>query len=110
MSTCGWEGRDFVDFLELRWLSPEVAGAEAALGPVKEWTTAGLIARRRVRDADPRGLADRLRAIVADVNSPMTQAIDAVEVEEEALIVRFRPPAPLEPKEIEGRLVECLLY
>jgi len=40
----------------------------------------------------------------------MTQAIEAVTVEEEDLVVRFRPPAPLEPKEVEGRLVECLLY
>jgi len=110
MPTCGWEGRDFVDFLELRWLSAEIAAAEAALGPIEEWTTAGPIARRRVRDADPGALAVQVRAIVGDVESPMTQAIEAVEVEEEGLVVRFRPPAPLEPKEVEGRLVECLLY
>src|SRR5213593_3735804 len=66
--------------------------------------------RRRVRDADPGALAVQVRAIVGDVESPMTQAIEAVEVEEEGLVVRFRPPAPLEPKEVEGRLVECLLY
>jgi oligopeptide/dipeptide ABC transporter ATP-binding protein len=110
MPTCGWEGRDFVDFLELRWLSPEVAAAEAALGPVEEWTTDGLIARRRVRDADPDALAAKARAILGDVGSPMTQAIETVTVEEEGLVVRFRPPAPLQPKDIEGRLVECLLY
>ena len=110
MPTCGWEGRDFVDFLELRWLSPETAAAETALGPVKQWTTDGPIARRRVRDADPGALAGQVRAIVADVVSPMTRAIEAVEVEEEGVVVRFRPPAPLEPKEVEGRLVECLLY
>src|SRR3989449_7132246 len=110
MPTCGWEGRDFVDFLELRWLSPAIATAEATLGPVEEWTTAGLIARRRVRDGDPTALAAPVRAIISDVKSPMSQAIDAVEVEEEGLVVRFRPPAPLEPKEVEGRLVECLLY
>src|SRR5437867_4004076 len=110
MPTCGWEGRDFVAFLELRWLSAEIAAAEAALGPIEEWTTAGPIARRRVRDADPGALAVQVRGIVGDVESPMSQAIEAVEVEEEGLVVRFRPPAPLEPKEVEGRLVECLLY
>jgi len=110
MPTCGWEGRDFVDFLELRWLSPEIAAAEAALGPVEEWTTDGLIARRRVRDADPDALAAKARTILGDVESPMTQAIEAVMVEEEGLVVRFRPPAPLQPKDVEGRLVECLLY
>ena len=110
MPTCGWEGRDFVDFLELRWLSPEIAAAEAALGPVEEWTSAGLIASRGARDADPHGLADQVRTIVTEVKSPMTQAIDAVDVEEEDVVVRFRPSAPLEPKEVDGRLVECLLY
>ena len=110
MPTCGWEGRDFVDFLELRWLSPEIAAAEAALGPVEEWTTDGLIARRRVRDADPDALAAKARTILGDVGSPMTQAMEAVTVEEESLVVRFRPPAPLQPKDLEGRLVECLLY
>src|SRR6184192_666248 len=91
MPTCGWEGRDFVDFLELRWLSPEIAAAEAALGPVEEWTTDGLIARRRVRDADPDALAAKARTILGDVGSPMTQAMEAVTVEEESLVVRFRP-------------------
>src|SRR5881409_1474024 len=110
MPTCGWEGRDFVDFLELRWLSPDIASAEAALGPVEEWRTNGPVAQRRVRDGDPTALAGQVRAIVAAVESPMTQAIEAVEVEDEGLVVRFRPPALLEPKDVEGRLIECLLY
>src|SRR2546426_12176693 len=57
MPTCGWEGRDFVEFLELRWLSPEIAAAEAALGPVEEWTSAGLSAGRGARARAPPGRA-----------------------------------------------------
>src|SRR2546426_6115916 len=110
MPTVGWEGRDFVAFLGLRWVSPPIPPAEAALGPVEEWTSAGLIASRGARDADPHGLADQVRTIVTEGKSPMTQAIDAVDVEEEDVVVRFRPSAPLEPKEVDGRLVECLLY
>jgi len=110
LPTCGWEGRDFVDFLELRWLSPEIAAAEAAIGPVEGWKSKGLIASRDAQDADPGRLADTVRTIVAQVKSPMTEAIDAVEVDEETVVVRFRPPAALEPKEVEGRIVECLLY
>src|SRR3989475_10569337 len=83
MPTCGWEGRDFVDFLELRWLSPEIAAAEAALGPVEEWTSAGLIASRGARDADPHGLADQGRKVGTEGKSPVNQAIDAADVEEE---------------------------
>ena len=110
LPSCGWEGRDFVDFLELRWLSPEIASAETAIGPVEEWRSEGLIARRDTRDSNLSGLADQVRTIIADVKSPMSQAIDAVEVEDEAVVVRFRRPAPLESKEVEGRTVECLLY
>jgi len=37
-------------------------------------------------------------------------AVQDVLLEEGAAIVRFRPPDPLEPQLVDGRLVECLLY
>ncbi len=40
----------------------------------------------------------------------MVEAIESVQVVDEDVVVRFRPPANLEPKDVEGRLVECLLY
>jgi hypothetical protein len=40
----------------------------------------------------------------------MRTAIASVDVVGEEVIVRFRAPDPLIPKQVEGRLVECLLY
>ncbi len=39
----------------------------------------------------------------------MTQAIESVGAQEEDLVVQFRPSTKLEPKDVEGRVVECLL-
>ena len=110
LPTCGWEGRDFVEFLERRWISHEVAAAESALGPVEHWEASGLVARRPGRAEDPGNLADKIRVILAEVKSPMTEAIDVVDVDRNDVVIRFRPPAKLEPVNIEGRVVECLLY
>jgi oligopeptide/dipeptide ABC transporter ATP-binding protein len=110
LPTCGWEGRDFVEFLEQRWISPEVAAAESALGPVEHWEVSGLVARRPGRADDPGNLADKIRVILAEVKSPMTEAIDVVDIDRNDVVIRFRPPAKLEPVRIEGRIVECLLY
>ena len=110
LPTCGWEGRDFVEFLERRWISPEVAAAESALGPVEHWEVSGLVARRPGRADDPGNLADKIRVILAEVKSPMTEAIDVVDIDRNDVVIRFRPPAKLEPVHIEGRIVECLLY
>ena len=110
LPTCGWEGRDFVEFLEQRWISPEVAAAESALGPVEHWEVSGLVARRPGRADDPGNLADKIRVILAEVKSPMTEAIDVVDIDRNDVVIRFRPPAKLEPVHIEGRIVECLLY
>ena len=110
LPTCGWEGRDFVEFLERRWISHEVAAAESALGPVEHWEASGLVARRPGRAEDPGNLADKIRVILAEVKSPMTEAIDVVDFDRNDVVIRFRPPAKLEPVNIEGRVVECLLY
>ncbi len=110
LPTCGWEGRDFVDFLEQRWLAPDNAAAEARLGPVEEWGAEGLIAFRRSPEGSQEVLVEQIRSIHAATNSSMTQAIEAVDVRDNELVVRFRPPEKLEPKRLEGRIVECLLY
>jgi len=110
LPTCGWEGRDFVEFLEQRWISPEVAAAESALGPLEHWEVSGLVARRPRRADDPGNLADKIRVILEEVKSPMTEAIDVVDIDRNDVVIRFRPPAKLEPVHIEGRIVECLLY
>jgi peptide/nickel transport system ATP-binding protein len=110
LPTCGWEGRDFIDFLEQRWLSSELAASEAALGPVEEWLAIGPVARRRGREGDVATLAERVRTILAEVHSPMSEAVEAVEIEGRDLFVRFKPPANLKSVRVDDRLVECLLY
>lgn len=111
LPTCGWEGRDFVDYLEQRRLDSDVAKSdEAALGPLDEWRSDQPRAWRHARDEHPSETVDYLRSIIAKANPAMASAILAIHVEEERAIVRFRSPDPLAPKMVEGRLVECLLY
>lgn len=111
LPTCGWEGRDFVDYLDQRRLSPERAKTdEAMIGEAEGWRADRLEARRRVRDQDPSAVASYVRSILPEATEAMAKAVAAVEVVGEAVVVRFRPPEPLLPKEVEGRTVECLLY
>jgi len=110
LATCGWEGRDFVTFLEERWLSPETAQAETDIGPVERWQADGLVASREVGDADPAVLSERVRKMLSDERGPMAQAIESVHPEADSVVVRFQPPDALEVKTVSGRLVECLLY
>jgi oligopeptide/dipeptide ABC transporter ATP-binding protein len=109
LPTCGWEGRDLLELLEERWLQPKVAEAESALGPISAWSAEGLVAKRPVEDSghDARRL---LEAVVALAPAPLRDAIESVSVEGKELRIRFRPPADLVAKEVEGRTVECLLF
>jgi len=110
LATCGWEGRDFVTFLEERWLSTETAQAETDIGPVERWQADGLVASREAGDADPAVLSERVRKMLSDERGPMAQAIESVHPEADSVVVRFQPPDALEVKTVSGRLVECLLY
>jgi oligopeptide/dipeptide ABC transporter ATP-binding protein len=109
LPTCGWEGRDLLDFLEQRWLALDVAKREAALGPVEAWTADGLEARRLVKGSGEKVQA-LLTAALADAMPAMHGAVESVSMQGGELRVRFRPPAELAPKQVEGRRVECLLY
>lgn len=110
LASCGWEGRDVIALLEERWLSPELAEREALAGPVKEWEADGLIARREMGKADPGPVYDLIRRILLESGGPMAGAVRKVSIEGTVVVVEFRPPDLLVPKEAEGRLVECLLY
>jgi len=110
LATCGWEGRDVIALLEERWLSPELAEREALAGPVEEWEAEGLLARRDVGKSDPAPVQVLMQRIVQETGGPLADAIRAIRVEGSAIVVEFRVPDPLVPKEVEGRVVECLLY
>ncbi len=111
MPTCGWEGRDFLAFLEERRLDPARAKEEAeALGDLEEWRSEGLDGMRKVRPDETAALRARVEAILADASEPMRRAVVGVRGDERAVVVTFRPPDPLAPKNVGDRLVECLLY
>ncbi len=109
LPTCGWEGRDLLDFLEERWLDAEVLKREADLGPIEAWSAKGPAATRKVEGsgAKERGLLDD--ALKSAPNS-LREAIARIAAGSGELRVAFRPPADLRPKQVDGRLVECLLY
>src|SRR2546425_4576615 len=111
LPTCGWEGRDFLAFLEERRLDPAREKEEAeALGDLEEWRSEGLDGIRKVRPDETAALRARVEAILADASEPMRRAVVGVRGDERAVVVTFRPPDPLAPKNVDGRLVECLLY
>jgi hypothetical protein len=99
-----------IALLEERWLAPELAAREAAAGPVEAWEANGLIARRDVEKGDPAAVQALIRGIFEEGGGPMAEAIRNIRVEDRAVVVEFRPADPLVPKEVEGRMVECLLY
>ena len=110
LATCGWEGRDFVNFLEERWVDPGHADAEKDLGPLDAWSYQGRQASRPVAEVDSEALVARVRQVLSEAPAPLAAAVEAVLVEREFVTVVFREPVPLVPKEVEGRTVECLLY
>lgn len=111
LPTCGWEGHDFVDYLDQRRLNPEQATAdETAIGEAEGWRADLFEARRRIRDQDPAAVASYVRSILPQAAEAMRKAVVSVDVVGDEVVVRFRNPDPLVSKNVEGRLVECLLY
>ncbi len=111
LPTCGWEGRDFIDYLEERRLNPEkVRRDEEILGPLDEWWARGFQAGRKIGEQDPAQLIEHVKSILNEAQPQMNQAVRDVSVRDRQIIVEFLNPDLLGPKEVEGRLVECLLY
>ena len=111
LATCGWEGRDFIDYLEERRLNPEkVQRDEEILGPLNQWWAKGFQAGRKIGKQNPAQLIEHVRRILAEAQPQMNQAVRDVSVRDRQITVEFHNPDLLGPKEVEGRLVECLLY
>ena len=69
----------------------------------------------RARALEPHEIASAtvqtlIRALLKEAGGPMAEAIRDIRLEERTVVVEFRPPDPLGPKDVEGRAVECLLY
>ena len=111
LPTCGWEGHDFVEYLDQRRLDPKRAAADkVTIGEAEDWRSDLFEARGRVRDQDSAAVASYVRSILLEAAEPMRNAVLSVEVDRDDVVVRFRNPESLLPKAFEGRTVECLLY
>jgi peptide/nickel transport system ATP-binding protein len=111
MPTCGWEGQDFVDYLEKRRLDATRAAAdEAQLGALDAWRATARDAWRRSEPGDVEPLIRSVRSAIAEAPASMRDAVVDVASADGRVLVRFREPDRLVPKDVEGRSVECLLY
>jgi len=111
LPTCGWEGRDFLDYLEERRTDLKKGKVdEANLGPLDLWEAKGLVAERQCRPENIAIITEYIRSILNEAPPPLSKAVERVRNVENRLVVQFRNPDHLAPKEVEGRLVECLLY
>jgi len=111
LATCGWEGRDFVDFLDEHLSDPKRAGEdESTLGPIEHWRAEGLVARLETNSLSVEKAVERVKTVLATAPVAMTRAVESVSSLNRTVTVRFRPPDLLLQTSIKNRLVECLLY
>jgi oligopeptide/dipeptide ABC transporter ATP-binding protein len=111
LPTCGWEGRDFIDYLEGRRLVPGHAEQdEQILGPLEKWSARGLRAEWKIEGQDTAAIIVYLKDILRDANLQMTRAVQTVSVKDDHVVVEFQKPDVLLQKDVDGRTVECLLY
>lgn len=111
LATCGWEGRDFLDYLEERRLDVTKKGEdEKNLGSLDGWWAKGLQAGMKLEDREPAGLVSNVRTVISEAQPQLTEAVQNVSIQKGQLIVQFRQPDPLRQTDVEGRTVECLLY
>jgi peptide/nickel transport system ATP-binding protein len=111
LASCGWEGRDFVDFLDEHLSDPKRAGDdESILGPIEDWRAEGLVASMDAKPLRLEKAVERVKAVLAEAPPAMTQAVESVSSENKTVTVRFRAPDKLLQTQVEERTVECLLY
>lgn len=111
LATCGWEGRDFIDFLDEHLSDPKRAGDdETILGPIEDWRAKGLVASLEVKPLIVEKAVGRVKHVLAEAPVAMTQAIESISSQNRTVTVRFRPPDQLLQTNVQGRIVECLLY
>jgi len=111
LASCGWEGRDFVDFLDEHLSNPKSGGEdESILGPIEDWKAKGLVASFEA-DTLRAGMAvERVKAVLVEAPVAMKQAVESVSLQNRTVTVRFRSPDKLLQTKVQGRVVECLLY
>ena len=111
LPTCGWEGRDFIDYLEERRLDPEHAEHdERILGPLEKWSAQALMAKLKIERQDPAAIIVYLREILRNATPQLAMAVQTIALKDDHVIVEFHKPDSLLQRDVDGRTVECLLY
>jgi len=111
LATCGWEGRDFVDFLDEHLSDPKRAGDdEIILGPVENWRADGLVASLEAKPLNVEKTVERVKDVLAEAPIAMAQAVESLSAQKRTVTLRFRSPEQLLQTRVQERVVECLLY
>jgi peptide/nickel transport system ATP-binding protein len=111
LASCGWEARDFVDFLDEHLSDPKRAGDdESILGPIEDWKAKGQAAYLESSPLKVGKAVERVKAVLAEAPVAMAQAVESVSSQNRTVILRFRSPDQLLQTKVQGRTVECLLY
>ena len=111
LASCGWEGRDFVDFLDEHLSDPKRAGDdETILGPIEDWKAKGLVARLEADPLKVEEAVERAKNVLVEAPVAMRLGVESISSQNRTVIVRFRSPDELLQTRTQGRIVECLLY
>jgi peptide/nickel transport system ATP-binding protein len=111
LASCGWEGRDFVDFLDEHLSDPKRTGDdESILGPIEDWRAKGVVASVEANPLKAGKAVERVQEILAEAPVAMAQAVESVSSQNRTVMIRFRSPDQLTQTNVQGRIVECLLY
>ena len=111
LASCGWEGRDFVDFLDEHLSDPKRAGDdESVLGPIEDWRAKGVVASLEANPLRVGRAVERVKGVLAEATVAMARAVESVSSQNRSVLVRFRSPDQLLQTKVQGRIVECLLY
>ncbi len=108
---CGWDGPDFLDFLERRHLDVAVRAAdEAELGSISRIRARGPLVKIPAETGGEARVREYLRRLVASTPGPMANTVVSIEAGEKQVRVRFPPAEEVVFREVRGIKVACVLY
>jgi len=108
---CGWDGADFIDFLERRRLTAAgLVADERGLGPISRIRAQGAIVDIPTEAGREATVREYARQLVASTSGPMAGTIASIEAGEKRVRVQFAPAQEVGFRNVEGVRVACVLY
>lgn len=110
---CGWEPRDFLNYLEERrtHLAGEAAKEDVrVLGDLKHPRIDGQTLRIAVPRDDPASLKEYLGRILSEGRGPLFEAVDGIATQDSHVVVRFRPWTEFGEFHVGRRRILCILF